>query len=143
MAGFERIYYLGAEGGFMGADGLNTIVLEILVGSSGRQSFEPRYWTDEFKPLGGAKVFVPEGPDTADGLLDAFLIFAPQIFQNQDSLSRMNQMLKTDVGGRVDFEQNGVPAGWPELRKQSRQQFAGLAVYVAQLKHLSDVPLRF
>lgn len=142
MAGFDKVYYLGSEGGFMGADALNTIVLEILVGSSDRQWFEPRYWTEEFRPLAGAKVFIPEGPDTADGVLDAFLIFAPQIFLDEEGMNRVGEMLKMDAGARVDFDQNGVPSGWLKVRERSRQQFSHLAVYVAQLQQLNQIPQR-
>ena len=36
MAGFSRAVYIGSPGGYLGADGLNPIDLEILIGDGNR-----------------------------------------------------------------------------------------------------------
>ena len=40
MAGFNKVYYVGGLGGFMGADGINPICFEIWVGDADRQWLE-------------------------------------------------------------------------------------------------------
>jgi len=69
MAGFSRMYVLGDQGGFMGADGANPIHLLVLVGDASRQWLEPRYLDDSFSPLGAIGVIVPKAPNHPDNLL--------------------------------------------------------------------------
>lgn len=40
MAGYSRAYWIGEPGGFEGADGMNPILVEILVGDADRQWWE-------------------------------------------------------------------------------------------------------
>lgn len=47
MAGYSKIYCIGGEGGFLGADGMNPIDFQILVGDADRQWLEVRYFNRE------------------------------------------------------------------------------------------------
>ena len=51
MAGFSKIYLVGREGGFQGADGINEVALQIWVGDASRQWLEPHYFEAEARPL--------------------------------------------------------------------------------------------
>ena len=48
MAGFYKIYMVGGSGGFLGADGINPIGLQILVGTADREWLEPKYFLRSF-----------------------------------------------------------------------------------------------
>lgn len=63
MAGFSKIYCLGGLGGFMGADGINPIGGQILIGDADRQWLEPRYFDKKLKPIGKINIIVPESPN--------------------------------------------------------------------------------
>ena len=77
MAGFSRIYCIGGEGGFQGADGINPLLGQILVGDASRQWLEPLYAKYDLGPLGHLKTIVPAGPDHPDMILDACIAFFP------------------------------------------------------------------
>ncbi|MDP2778376.1 MAG: hypothetical protein Q8O48_12110, partial [Anaerolineales bacterium] len=71
MAGYSKLYCVGGLGGYLGADGINPILLQILVGDADRQWLEPRYFDKRIKPLGGIRVIVPEAHNHPHSLLDA------------------------------------------------------------------------
>ena len=50
MAGYSKIYCVGGEGGFLGADGMNPIDFQILIGDGDRQWLEVRYFNRDIKP---------------------------------------------------------------------------------------------
>ncbi len=43
MAGFSKIYAIGGQGGYMGADGVNPMEMPLMVGDASRQWLEQRY----------------------------------------------------------------------------------------------------
>lgn len=47
----------------MGADGINSIELFVLVGDGSRQWLEPQYVDKTIEPIGRIRVIIPEGPD--------------------------------------------------------------------------------
>ncbi len=51
MAGYSKIYCVGGEGGFLGADGINPINFQILVGDAGRQWLEVCYFSQDIRPM--------------------------------------------------------------------------------------------
>ena len=65
MAGFSKIYLVGREGGFQGADGINDVALQIWVGDGNRQWLEPHYFNAKPQPLSKVNRIVPAGPDLA------------------------------------------------------------------------------
>ena len=112
MAGFSRMYVLGGEGGFMGADGVNPIELLILVGDADRQWLKPHYFDNRIGPMGGIRVIVPKGPNHPDMLLDALIAFAPRYFTSCPSYAAV----AADAEGleRLDFNAapETIPDGW-------------------------------
>lgn len=149
MAGFSRLYCIGGLGGFMGADGINPIELQIWIGDSDRQWLEARYFK-EIKPIGNLKVIVPEWGCHPDSLLDACIAFYPQAFRECPSLTKVRKQLR-DVE-MLDFHMNKdeIPEDWFRLREEARLPFRKLNIFVADLipvdhspvDHNNVIPLR-
>jgi hypothetical protein len=136
MAGYSRIYVLGGEGGFRGADGVNPIVMEIRVGEGNRQWLEARYFETAIERLGDIQAIIPEGPGSADALIDACIAFHPEHFANCAALASV----RTSVAGMtsLDFtDAKSIPSDWITLRDQARVYFDQLNIWVADLKPLS------
>jgi hypothetical protein len=142
MAGYSRIYCLGGEGGFMGADGINPIGMQIWQGEGGRQWLEAHYFDAQLSPMGQITTVIPGGPNGEDALLDAFLAFAPQLFTDCPSLDQVSR----EAAGleRIDFDlgAEAIPQGWAKLREEARPIFAGLIIYVGDLLPLVAQPGR-
>lgn len=133
MAGFFKAYLLGPEGGFMGADGLNSLDLIILQGISDRSWFEARYLWEGFSPLGKLQVIIPTDPEGPDGVLDAFLAFAPQLFTECPSLNKVKEEL--GEAARLDFyDRETIPPSWSKLREEARKIFQDLNIYEAEFR---------
>lgn len=134
MAGFDKVYYLGHEGGFMGADGLATIDLEILHGISDREWYEARYWVEGISPIPGIRAIIPEGPSHPDSLLDAFLVLAHSLFTECPVAAEVSSVVRKNGREVLDFHLDAKPPGWEVLREQARPIFAHFPVYVAELR---------
>src|SRR5262245_16652174 len=101
MAGYSKLYVVGGLGGFQGADGVNPIAFQILVGEGNRQWLEVHYFDRALKPIGRVRVIIPAGPDHPDALLDACIAFYPEHFRHCPLLSEVEQeLLDTE---RLDF----------------------------------------
>ena len=137
MAGFYRIYILGGQGGFQGADGANPLGLFVLVGGGNRQWLEPHYVDSTLGPLGKLDCLIPPAPDHPDMLLDAMLAFAPKLFDQCASLTQVEAELGQRK--RLDFDQGGaeIPPSWSQLREEARVPFASLSLWQAEI-----VPLK-
>jgi hypothetical protein len=136
MAGFSRIYCLGGMGGFMGADGLNPLSAQILVGDADRQWLEPRYFDKRFKPIDKIGAIVPESPNHPYMLLDACMAFFSNLFEKCHSLKEVR---KQGIGlTRLDFNAKGseIPKSWNVLRKEAIPIFRNLAIFEAELNLL-------
>ena len=138
MAGFSRIYVVGGEAGFMGADGVNPVEAFILVGDADRQWFEAHYVDESLAPIGSVKVVVPAGPDLTDSLLDACIAFLPGYFNDCPSLSEVQSGL-TGVD-RLDFDAESavIPAAWVRLREEARPAFSRMNIWTADLLRLGE-----
>ena len=134
MAGYYKLYVIGGLGGFLGTDGVNPIRLQILVGTSSREWWEPRYFMDGIVPIGKLGSIVPQGPDDPDALLDASLAFFPEFFEGCPGLARAQKELAATE--RLDFDADGIPAFWKELREEARARFGELNVWEAELNEL-------
>jgi hypothetical protein len=134
MAGFSRLYCIGEPGGFQGADGVNPIWCQILVGDADRQWWEARYFEPAIRPLGNVSVVVPSGPDHVDALLDCCIAFLPHLFAGCPSLAEVRR--QADGLERLDFDTDspGVPAGWNQLRTEAREQYRRLHIWQARLE---------
>ena len=137
MAGYSKIYCIGGEGGFLGADGINPIDLQILVGDSDRQWLEVRYFEGSIQPMGSIEVIIPKGPDHPDALIDACLAFLPEYFESCPSLTQVVEALGNV--SRLDFHFDGEPSGWEQLREEARPLFKHLIIYEAELKKVNGV----
>jgi len=132
MAGFSRIYCIGGEGGFQGADGINPMALQIWVGDADRQWLEAHAFDPGISSLGQVRAVIPAAPDDPDMLLDALIMFYPQHFQGCPSLPSVREQLKGKT--RVDFNLGeNVPAEWEKLREEARPLMADMAIFEAQL----------
>ena len=131
----SKIYCIGAEGGFMGSDGIREIHLQILVCDSDRQSLVPYYFDRSIKPMGRVKVIIPAALDHPDALIDAFLAFFPKHFESCPSLTKVTEGLTK--ARCIDFHLNGEPPGWAQLREKARPLFKELIIYEAVLNKIS------
>ena len=137
MAGYSKIYCIGGEGGFLGADGMNPIDFQILVGDADRQWLEVRYFSRDIRPMGGVKVIIPAGPDHPDSLIDACLAFFPEYFESCPSLAQVAEGLGNV--SRIDFHLDGEPSGWAQLREEAKPLFKYLVIYKAELQKVNGV----
>ena len=136
MAGFYKIYLLGGDGGYLGSDGINPITLQILVGTSSREWLEPCYFDKSFKSMCGIKSLVPTQQTDDDNIIDAIMIFAPKLFENdcpliKDAIEHFNMLGKK----RIDLEQD-KPHFWDDLRKQAKPMFDKLNLFSANIVNL-------
>ena len=127
----SKIYCFGTEGGFMGSDGLREICWQILVSEGGRQALVAYYLDRRIRPMGRIKVIIPAGPDHPDALIDACLAFFPEHFESCPSLAQVAERLAN--ARRIDFDMDGEPTGWAQLREEARPLFRDLVIYEAEL----------
>ena len=137
MAGYSKIYCIGGEGGFLGADGMNPIDFQILVGDADRQWLEVHYFNRHIQPMGRIASIIPKGPDHPDALIDACLVFFPEYFESCPSLTQVVEALGNV--SRLDFDFDGEPSGWGQLREEARHLFKHLVIYEAELKKVNGV----
>ena len=133
MAGYSKLYVIGGQGGFMGADGVNPIELLVLVGDADRQWLEPHYFDKSIKPIGKLRVIVPAGPNKPESLLDACIAFCPRHFKECPSLGEVESALR-DVE-RLDFDARpqDIPTAWARVRDEARPVFASMSIWQADL----------
>ena len=137
----SKIYCFGVEGGFGGSDGLRKIDWQILVCDSDRQSlvsyhFHRRIRPDRrIRPMGRINVIIPAGPDHPDALIDACLAFFPEYFESCPSLAQVAEGLAN--ARRIDFDRDGEPTGWAQLRDEARPLFKEMIIYEASLNKIS------
>jgi hypothetical protein len=138
MAGFSKIYCIGGLGGFQGADGINPIELQILVGDADRQWLEPHYFDKSIRPLGSVNAIVPEGPDDPNALLDACLAFYPRHFRKCPLVEQVAPLL-IDID-RLDFHfgRKQIPSQWDVLRREARPFFEQLNIWEAKLTRVAS-----
>lgn len=128
----SKIYCFGAEGGFMGSDGIREIYWQVLVCDSDRQSLVSYHFDRRIGPMGRVKVIIPAGPDHPDALIDACLAFFQEYFESCPSLAQVSEGLAN--ARRIDFHLDGEPTGWAHLREEARPLFKEMVIYEAVLK---------
>jgi len=136
MAGFSNLYCIGGLGGFQGADGINPIDFQILVGDSDRQWLEPRYFDETLKPIGKIRTIIPEGPAHPNSLIDACIAFAPKYFEKCPSLEKVQQALQGFKVLDFDAEKEKIPQSWVKLRKEALPIFEKMHIFKAHLVKL-------
>lgn len=154
MAGFSKVYFVGATGGFMGADGLARPFFQIMVGDGGRQWLEPVYDAESRamgeelnreevpRPMPGVGAIVPARPNDESSVLDATIAFFPALFRDCPSLKAVEAEL--DGSRLIDFDAGrNVPRNWAKLREEARARFAELGVFEAELQQINPPPRPF
>jgi len=136
MAGFYKIYMVGGSGGFLGADGINPIAFQILIGTSSREWLEPNYFDKEFNSISGITHMIPKGPINDDNIIDGLIIFAPQLFEESCDLLKDAHMHFDKLGKkRIDMSED-QPAFWNDLVSQAKSRFDNLKLYRANIEDL-------
>jgi hypothetical protein len=134
MAGFSKIYVIGREAGFRGADGVTDVQLQIWVGDGNRQWLEPHWFAAPPKAIAKVARIVPAGPDDPEALLDAAIAFLPDHFRSCPSFTEAELVLAdTDVLD-FDLDPENVPVAWKRLREEARPRFQKLCVMQATLE---------
>lgn len=133
MAGYSKIYVIGGQGGFGGADGVNPIEFLVLVGDSDRQWCESHYFNMNITPIGKVRVIVPKSPDHPDTLLDACIAFCPRYFKSCPSLAEVKSEFRE--ANRLEFSAfpPSIQSAWANLREEARPQFASMNIWIANL----------
>lgn len=131
----SKIYCFGEEGGFMGSDGLRGIDLQILVTEGSRQALVAYHLDKRIRPMGRVKVIIPAGPNHPNALIDACLAFDPESFASCPSLAQVAEGLAN--ARRIDFDMDGEPAGWAQLREEARPLFEKMIIYEGVLNKIS------
>jgi hypothetical protein len=134
MAGFHKLYVVGGEGGFMGADGVNPIDYILAVGTSDRMWFEVR----DFRPrqrIAAVQATVPAGPDDPNALVDAVLAFDLGRFADCPSFAEVRD--QRDGVERLDFDRGlNIPPAWAKLREEARPIFTRMGIWEADLREV-------
>jgi hypothetical protein len=138
MAGYSKVVFVGGLGGYLGADGINPIFFQILIGDASRQWLEVLYVKKNIKPLGNVTRFVPRGPDNPNMLLDACILFFPDHFRKCATLNVVKEHL-TGIDF-VDFDTGAnVPEDWEKLREEAKEFVNELAIFKAELKQINII----
>ena len=137
MAGYSMIYCVGGLGGVEGADGINPIYFQILVGDADRQWLEVHYFDQRIRPIVKANI-VPEFPNDPNALMDACVLFFPKHFQQCQLLTKVaGELMKVKgLKGLLDFNlgKKHIPRDWFALREEARPYFEQLHVFRAVLE---------
>ncbi len=136
MAGFSKIYCVGGLGGFMGADGINPIFFQILVGDADRQWLEVKYFDKTIKPMGNITTIIPEGPNHPNSLLDACIAFFPKFFVECPSVEIVSKKLANKKRLDFDAKPDEIPKEWQQLRNEALTLFKTLHIFEAGLRKM-------
>ena len=136
MAGINQMFFVGGQGGVLGADGINPIYFQIWVGDANRQWLEVHYVDRSLQPMGKVTRFVPRRPNDPVNIMDACLLFYPEHFAKCSLISVVAEKLKDTEFVDFDLEEN-VPKEWPWLRYEARPYFEELGIFSAKLEPYS------
>ncbi len=119
------------------ADGINSIDVMLLVAEGGRQWVEAKYLTSKLKPMGSIKTMIPPQPIGFNELLDACLVFCPQLFNDCPSMKLLQEKMK-DIDC-IDFDHEiSIPEEWESLREEAlpifKMMIAHSCIYGANIK---------
>jgi hypothetical protein len=134
MAGFTKIYCIGGLGGYMGADGINPMLVQIWQGDADKQWFEPHYFQNDLKPIGNVRKIIPAAPYQEDNLLDACIAFCAAAFEHCPSMPGVTKALGDT--NMINFFRDGEPQGWGQLREEARSAFKKLNIWTAELERV-------
>ena len=120
----------------MGADGVNQIEFMLLEGSAGRMWISVKHFTDNYSPMGRAEVFIPEDPYDPFILLDACLLFAPQLFDSCPTLDIAQKQI--GLKKRIDFNEEPelITPEWRALRSEAYDTYSKMPAWKGELKNM-------
>ena len=136
MAGFYKIYMVGGSGGFLGADGINPIGFQILVGTSSREWLEPKYFDKKIKSISGITHMVPKSPIDDESIIDGLIIFAPKLFEESCDLMKKAHKYFDKLGKKHIDMGKDEPEFWNELILQAKPTFYNIKLYKADIEDL-------
>ena len=136
MAGFNQIIIVGMPGGFQGTDGVNRIDLLMLIGNSGRQWIELLENRFSNNPISNVKRIVPSAPDQKNSILDAIVLFCPELFsENILYTDFVNQLNDIEF---IDFEADkNVPKDWETYRSSFIPIVKELDIYCGNFERVN------
>jgi hypothetical protein len=137
MAGYSKIYCIGGEGGFQGADGINPIGFQIWQGEGNRRWLEVHYFDDSTRPIGKIERIIPESLDEKQALLDACIAFYPDFFNACPSLAAVKKELTEFTSLDFDLSKDKIPQQWNDLRKEAGPVFQSLNIWKGELVRIS------
>lgn len=136
MAGYSTVYAFGKPGGFNGCDGVNRIEFMLLEGSAGRMWYSVKHFTDNYAPMGKVEVFIPQEPYEPFALLDACLLFAPQLFASCPSLATAQRQIGSKKRIDFDAEPELITAEWRALRSEAYDIYSKMPAWRGDLKEM-------
>jgi pyruvate formate-lyase activating enzyme-like uncharacterized protein len=138
MAGYIGMYLFGDD---RGNDGVNSIYLGILVGTSDRQWLEPvqiKQSKNVVKPVWDIGVIIPDPDNYQNSLIDACIAFAPHLFMNCTELENVKKEIGKST--RIDFtDKSQIPKSWNSLRRQALPIFEKLSIFDASIRKIVDI----
>ena len=137
MAGFKKVYIFGGSGGFMGADGVNPIAMQIWVGVSDGKWFEAHYFDKSIKPISGIKSMIPKKSDEYFNLLESTIIFAPIFYEKCKTLAIVKSHFKRLSKKRIIMNTD-EPEVWDDMTNEAQPIFDKLNIFQANIIGIDD-----
>lgn len=126
MGGYSGMYLIGKPGGYMGADGINPIQIQLWTWVNERPGLSVHYVDDTIKPIGKVRFVQTDG---ADEVLDACIAFHPAHFRTCPSLAAVEAALANEEICHVD-----QIAAWNALREEARPKLKELSIWWANFE---------
>ena len=136
MAGFSKIYIIGGSGGFLGSDGVNPIIVQILVGGSDGEWLEVNYLDSKYDSLCGIKKIIPRKTVNDDTILEGLLVFTPWLFSEKcDLMNNLKDYFKKLGRKNINLHKD-APSFWDDLLIQAEPIFRETKLFSADIKDL-------
>ncbi len=137
MAGYVSFYAFGKPGGFRGCDGVSEIDFILLEGTAGKLWFCVKHFTNSYSPMGNVETFVPQDPKNAFVLVDALLLFAPQLFQTCSALGPAERQMGKKKRIDFDLEPWLITPEWQALRSEAFDIVSEMPIWKGNLQELT------
>ena len=138
MAGYKRMYVFGGSGGFMGADGVNPVTMQIWVGVSDGKWLEAHYFKKDIEPIAGIKTVIPKKPDEYSNLLEATILFAPLFFEKCSMLKTVRSHFDK-LNKKKIFMTKDEPEIWKQMLIEAEPIFTKLNIYQADILEINKI----
>ncbi|MEM3290972.1 MAG: hypothetical protein QXS21_06805 [Thermoproteota archaeon] len=101
-------------------------LLIILQGEGNRQWLEGHYPSiSKFKKTCGKKTVIPEKPDDENMILDACLVFLPELFSKIEHYASLKEIVRTN--DFIDLDLN-KPKQWDIIRREGLEQMGKISI---------------